>query len=186
MRSYLRRGDYAALNVYFLSGYFDKARGFIGEAKFPVCRNYTLEQPSNPFEKSEIFLMDGVKVEVDTMPGGDLLDGTRSDHNLGVTAVHEVGHWMGLFHPFQGESCDADDADQGDHIDDTPPQRVPNSTCGPEENYNSCPNKPGYDGTYSPNKICILLWKVTYFVVTFRYTQLYGLHPGYLVSAVCI
>lgn len=42
------------------------------------------------------------------------------------TLAHEAGHWFGLFHPFQGDSC----AIEGDGIDDTPPTFFRMSTTG--------------------------------------------------------
>jgi len=42
------------------------------------------------------------------------------------TVAHEAGHWLGLFHPFQGDSC----AIEGDGIDDTPPTYFKLSTSG--------------------------------------------------------
>jgi PKD repeat protein len=33
-----------------------------------------------------------------------------------TTATHEIGHWLGLFHPFQGDSCDS----ENDGISETP------------------------------------------------------------------
>ncbi|MEY2925015.1 MAG: hypothetical protein RLZZ337_1563 [Bacteroidota bacterium] len=65
--------------------------------------------------------------------------GTASVGDKGRTMTHEVGHWLGLYHPFQG-GCNG----QGDRVADTPPVKEPSYGC--PTNNNSCSND-------SPNEL---------------------------------
>jgi hypothetical protein len=80
--------------------------------------------------------VDGVVVDYRSVPGGQF------DHfNRGYTAVHEIGHWLGLFHPFEG-GC----RPPGDGVDDTPYEAVPTQACPSVKD--SCP-APGTDPVHN-------------------------------------
>jgi hypothetical protein len=112
-RALTRRGGKNALNIWLVD--FRN----LGIATFPW--DYA-RQPA----------IDGIRVNYDSLPGGHIMH-----YNEGGTATHETGHWVGLFHTFQG-GCTA----MNDQVDDTPAQATPTTGCPVTRD--SCP-APGTD-----------------------------------------
>jgi PKD repeat protein len=61
--------------------------------------------------------------------------GTSSPYNQGRTGTHEIGHWLSLFHTFEGGCGTTNCSSSGDRVCDTPPTREANyGSAGARQN----------------------------------------------------
>lgn len=118
MKNALHTGTADDLNFYTNSG-----GGYLGWATFPN------EYAGAP-------LQDGVVCYWASLPGS-----SYAPYNEGDTGTHEVGHWLGLYHTFQGACSTSNDG-----VADTPADRAPTYGC-PSGNLDTCKGKsfPGLD-----------------------------------------
>lgn len=105
MKKALHRGTADDLNIYIKAPQFDGGT-LLGFARFP-------------WQYKESPALDGVTIHASTLPGGKF-----RNYNLGDTVIHETGHWLGLFHTFEG-GC----VGNGDGVGDTPAEASPAEGC---------------------------------------------------------
>ncbi len=105
MKRNLHRGDARSLNLY-VNGGGPVGTPLLGWSRFP-------------WQYAAAPKMDAVTLNVASLPGG-----TASGYNLGDTLIHEVGHWLGLLHTFQG-GCEG----AGDLVSDTAAEAEPSYYC---------------------------------------------------------
>jgi hypothetical protein len=99
-RSQTRQGGANALNIWLVDF------AYLGIATFP-------------WDYSRSGSIDGIRVHFDSLPGGGI-----ANYNLGETTTHEAGHWLGLYHTFQG-GCTS----TNDEVGDTPAQSSATNGC---------------------------------------------------------
>ncbi|MCP3103976.1 zinc metalloprotease [Myxococcus sp. K15C18031901] len=157
MKQSLHQGGATTLNIYTLI-----PGSYLGESTFPSSLSGT-----------NGLALDGVMVHFNSLPGGNIVGA-----NLGLTAVHEVGHWLGLLHPWDG-GCFV-----GDGVSDTPAMDGPVYGCPALGSVDSCGTLPGVDPVknYMGYVDDVCMWEFTPGQVT-RMTNLYtGLRGGVLGS----
>ncbi|KAJ7286953.1 Metalloprotease [Mycena rebaudengoi] len=106
MKKALRTGGVADLNVYTVGFTTGSGAGLLGYSTFP---DSYAGAPTD----------DGVVMLFSSLPGG-----TAVPYDLGQTLTHEAGHWVGLYHTFQG-GCSG----SGDMVSDTPPEGTETFGC---------------------------------------------------------
>lgn len=106
----LKEGSGADLNIYINSG-----GGYLGYAYYPTVVGTQYE------------VLDGVVLAYGTLPGAGqpgISDIPGFIYNLGDTGTHEVGHYLGLAHTFEGHCSTYNDG-----VADTPAERSPDFYC---------------------------------------------------------
>jgi hypothetical protein len=145
-------------NIWFTRGYgdpnaLDQMTRTLSRSPTTVMNVYTLQSSvlgvaTYPWNSTRGTAMDYVIINYNSLPDGPASFG-QGLYTEGKTLVHEAGHYLGLFHTFEGGylKCQVapphDGCNRGDEVDDTPSQLI----CylvGCDENSDSCP-APGKD-----------------------------------------
>jgi hypothetical protein len=119
----LKRGGPETLNIYTIDG-----GPYLGFAYYP-----------NIVTNATYAVLDGVVLDWRSLPGG-----TFTIYSEGDTAPHEVGHWLALYHTFEGK-CSV----KNDFVADTPAEFAPAFLCPVGRDTCIGTSKPGLDPIYN-------------------------------------
>jgi hypothetical protein len=108
LKTATHEGDAGVLNIWSTN------TSYLGYATFP---SWYADDPE----------LDGIVIQYGSLPSGPI-----ANYNLGKTATHESGHWLGLYHTFQG-ACSS----SNDQVSDTPAEKT--STSGCPASKDTCP-----------------------------------------------
>ncbi|KAJ7860890.1 hypothetical protein B0H13DRAFT_1116880 [Mycena leptocephala] len=111
MKNLLRVGGKGDLNVYTVGFTSGSGAGLLGYSTYPMSFK------SAPKD-------DGIVILFSSVPGG-----STTGYNLGRTLTHEAGHWVGLYHTFQGGCGTSDGTTSGDYVADTSAEASAASGC---------------------------------------------------------
>ncbi|HYJ70344.1 MAG TPA: zinc metalloprotease [Nocardioidaceae bacterium] len=117
MRRALHVGNARDLNLYTIGPNFQ----LLGLATFPA-------------DYQKFPRLDGSVLLAGSLPGGNANFGPGAVYNKGDTATHEIGHWLNLYHTFQG-GC----SQLNDYVTDTPKQFPGNNIFVCDTTLNTCP-----------------------------------------------
>jgi hypothetical protein len=126
-RSYLNIWVVPGIDLHFFGIIFGYSTFPVGTGLPGLDSNGSWIAPSSTFSTPQ---NDGIVIHSRVFGSNDFQGGgfdLYPGNERGKVTTHEVGHWLGLFHTFQGNTCGP--LSEGDFCRDTPPTRIESYGC---------------------------------------------------------